>query len=420
MKKILLFLILLLGTSTLSFTQNRFIARGAEPGELYITGYWYGIYNPIWGPPVYDTLRTAIYRLTENGKKLTIQYDADYFANPEVIMQPSTILADATTGVIYNKDTYSKNNYSHTALWVSFDHGENWMFREENSGYKDYFSANVKGLIYRAASAGTNIGTYNSYDYANTFTLINNQKISARETGFEECDFFSLIGHGFYHTFDCFQNYTNLTIDEEYVFGQMSGLFPDVYRGGLPGEVYISSWFPDWSYKVSFSADTGHTFRHVYICENCSPFTTERVVTSFMSDRESGVFYIIKSSEIEDITPWGWHTKVCVEHYKDYGETLVDIYCHEITKDYKNEIGIKEVKELKEIILFPNPTTGELRVTNYELQIEGIEIFDLFGRKHSAGSIMQNRIDMSDLQAGIYFVRIQTEKGVITKKIIKH
>jgi hypothetical protein len=55
-----------------------------------------------------------------------------------------------------------------------------------------------------------------------------------------------------------------------------------------------------------------------------------------MSDREPGVFYIIKRYEVEDFNPWGHHTKVCIEYYRDYGETLVATYCHDLTKDYGN------------------------------------------------------------------------------------
>jgi hypothetical protein len=121
MKKILFFLILLTAASGYITAQDRMVARGAEPGELYISGFWYGIY---WGgPPYYDTLRSVLYRLTENGKNLTIQYDADCFANeynpPGSTMIPSYILADATPGTLYTKNTYDKNNYSHTSLWVS-------------------------------------------------------------------------------------------------------------------------------------------------------------------------------------------------------------------------------------------------------------------------------------------------------------
>jgi len=422
MKKVL-FLIVFLATATGSITaQTRNIARGAEPGELYIATIWYGIYDPDWGPPYYRALRTAVYRITENGKNLTIQYDANYFEeNIDSVMYPFFILADATPGVIYNSVHYYKNWYEHTALWVSFDYGKKWTFREENIGAHYYYPANVEGLVYRTGMDGT----YCSYDYAETFALIKIQQITAHEPGFEECDFFSLIGRGFYHTNDCFENYINITIDEEFVFGNVSGLFPDVFRGGLPGEVYIESWFPDWTFKVSFSADTGRTFRHVYVSE---PFHPDAFKPWFMSDREPGVFYIIQGYQVEDTDPWGWHTKFCIDYYRDYGETLVDTYCHDVPKGYVN--AIEEIGGMEEIVVFPNPTTGMLYVeTHGRASLQNVEVFDLMGRTVGAINPLQKLegcpkggvvINISHLSTGLYFVRITTENSVVVRKVIKN
>jgi hypothetical protein len=142
MKKILLLLIVLVSINSLSFSQNRAVARGAEPGELYLAGAWYCCYHPIWGPPFVDTLRLAIYRLAEHGKELTIQYDylVDAFTESCSVMMPEYILADATPGVIYNKHICTKDDgYDYTQLWVSFDYGKNWILREE-TGFAIYYS----------------------------------------------------------------------------------------------------------------------------------------------------------------------------------------------------------------------------------------------------------------------------------------
>jgi len=333
MKKIF-FLTIILIASILAFAQNRAITRGAEPGELYLTVPWYGIYGAL-GPPSYSVFRTAVYRISEHGQKVTIQYDADYFNYSGSVMKPDIILADATPGVLYAKCIYTKNYYDYTQLWVSFDYGRNWVLREENMGVKNYFTSNIEGLNYRA---GTD-GTYNSYNYAKNFTLIDNRQINAREAGLKECEFFTLVIRGFYHTSDCFQNYTNITVGIEYASGELSGFFPDIYRGGEEGEVYIHSWFPEYpgqSYKASFSADTGHTFRHVYVNENYQwqngNFGNNQLL--FMSDREQGVFYILHLLNEPVADPWGWHLKLCIHYYRDYGETLVDIYCHDVNKDY--------------------------------------------------------------------------------------
>ena len=145
-----------------------------------------------------------------------------------------------------------------------------------------------------------------------------------------------------------------------------------------------------------------------------------------MSDREPGVFYIIRRSEEVDIYTypwWGFHTKLCIEYYRDYGETLVDTYCHDVTRNYTNEVGIEELGIRNyELGVFPNPTMGELRITNYELGIKDVEVFDVYGKRHAShvtNNGNESTIDISQLSAGIYFLRLTTEKGFITKKIIK-
>ena len=58
---------------------------------------------------------------------------------------------------------------------------------------------------------------------------------------------------------------------------------------------------------------------------------------------------------------------------------------------------------------------------NYELGIENVQVFYIYGIKQLSTFNFQfsNQIDISHLPAGIYFVRITTEKGVVTKKVVK-
>jgi len=87
-------------------------------------------------------------------------------------------------------------------------------------------------------------------------------------------------------------------------------------------------------------------------------------------------------------------------------------------------VNIENLAFDNRIIIISNPTRGELRIRNYELQIMNVEIFDLMGRNvetwraasPQAGTI---EINISHLPVGMCFVRITTEKGTITKKIIK-
>jgi hypothetical protein len=67
MKQVLLFLLFLIVASTILPAQNRGIARGATPGELYIYSKWYETYYP--GTPYMINSYSALYHITENGKK---------------------------------------------------------------------------------------------------------------------------------------------------------------------------------------------------------------------------------------------------------------------------------------------------------------------------------------------------------------
>ncbi|MCL2042178.1 MAG: M6 family metalloprotease domain-containing protein [Bacteroidales bacterium] len=71
--------------------------------------------------------------------------------------------------------------------------------------------------------------------------------------------------------------------------------------------------------------------------------------------------------------------------------------------------------------IYPNPTSGELRVTSYKLQVTSVEIFDVFGRTCNVSCVTcnENEMSISFLPAGIYFIRITTENGMVTRKVIK-
>jgi hypothetical protein len=70
--------------------------------------------------------------------------------------------------------------------------------------------------------------------------------------------------------------------------------------------------------------------------------------------------------------------------------------------------------------IFPNPTDGLFKISGYNItEIEILNITGNFLRKAKASNGTVNS-DISDLPSGIYFVRIKTPKGYITKKLFKN
>jgi len=114
---------------------------------------------------------------------------------------------------------------------------------------------------------------------------------------------------------------------------------------------------------------------------------------------------------------------ICIE---ENGEKVkVEERGDEMMRRLDDEMMNKRGGSLDKITLVPNPTTGELRIENYELRIKNVEVFDLYGRKQKAESRKQKGegsvvIDLSQLAAGIYFVKVYTENGIFFEKVIKN
>ena len=144
-----------------------------------------------------------------------------------------------------------------------------------------------------------------------------------------------------------------------------------------------------------------------------------------------------------DLWKWnnnGWVTSYAYELEITYNHAQCTIggeyYCRNISASYvktpKPVIAIEDVeKEEVDIFVYPNPTAGILYVeTHNYASVRNIEVFDVFGRNvltvpvetHGRASLQQQpttTIDISYLPTGMYFVQIQTENGVVTRKVVK-
>jgi hypothetical protein len=141
-------------------------------------------------------------------------------------------------------------------------------------------------------------------------------------------------------------------------------------------EEIIKVKYACWAYYLNEHPDVNEPCQHRYL---------------FVKENNGNLLEVITSNDMSpDLTQW----------------TLVPL-------------SVIDGERSNSVTLYPNPTTGELQITNYELRIEGIEVFDVYGRKQKAESRKQNVVDISHLPAGIYFVKIATETGIQTKKIIK-
>ena len=71
--------------------------------------------------------------------------------------------------------------------------------------------------------------------------------------------------------------------------------------------------------------------------------------------------------------------------------------------------------------LYPNPTTGEIRIQNTEFRIQSVEVYDVYGKLIKSVKVddFSVVIDLSANASGVYFTRIMTDNGMVTKRVVK-
>ncbi|GHT11012.1 hypothetical protein FACS189426_12250 [Bacteroidia bacterium] len=108
--------------------------------------------------------------------------------------------------------------------------------------------------------------------------------------------------------------------------------------------------------------------------------------------------------------------------YYNNMQSVFEGSCDKLTASYTKVSAPTAIIEpsatpgLNDVSIYPNPTTGELRIENGELKIQQISIFNMLGL--NVLNTQQTTFDISHLPVGIYFVQIKTEKGMVAKKIV--
>jgi hypothetical protein len=82
-------------------------------------------------------------------------------------------------------------------------------------------------------------------------------------------------------------------------------------------------------------------------------------------------------------------------------------------------VGIKTISNNNTISIFPNPTSGILNVTSTEAS-SSIEVINVIGEKVYSNTLVKgnNSIDLSGLSNGAYFVKINSNNQITTKKVV--
>jgi lysyl endopeptidase len=82
--------------------------------------------------------------------------------------------------------------------------------------------------------------------------------------------------------------------------------------------------------------------------------------------------------------------------------------------------GIEELEKLEDILIYPNPSSTFITISHNNIRIENLEITSILGQHIYSNNSIQNdlMIDVSNLSKGIYILKLNTEKGLITEQLL--
>ena len=197
-----------------------------------------------------------------------------------------------------------------------------------------------------------------------------------------------------------------------------------LFDGTIYGDVYSNIGLS--VYAVNKDLSLGKKFVEVVLPRTDGD--NEKAITFDVPDTEltSGKYYF----EVQQLD---W-TNICVAFdsdpkglfYINQEGSLVKKtglgYVH-IRPNFGNPpVGMEELRvENGELRIYPNPATSELRVENGELKIEKINIYNAVGQIMMEVSNINStsyRLNVEKLNAGLYFISVQTKDGVVNGKFV--
>jgi len=198
--------------------------------------------------------------------------------------------------------------------------------------------------------------------------------------------------------------------------GSSSGSFGSI-KVTNPGDKFAVS--TSFSWCVFLSADDGE-----HGISGDILFTGTRLTDSTTIEQEIHVDHTQGSFDDLTFSPNIWDDEELIELEVSIVSNIDFLALDNIVFYYTSTNDTTSVSTIQEeeIKIYPNPAVGEIEIIGIDGFIDDlkVKIFDAFGTVVRKQSLYNQKIDISGLPNGIYFISINTDNQQITKRIIKH
>jgi hypothetical protein len=148
------------------------------------------------------------------------------------------------------------------------------------------------------------------------------------------------------------------------------------------------------------------------------------------SPYDAASFVPVDTITLQSWGVWEPHS-VLLDHYNGDGRYVAfryhcpaylgKVFIDDVVFSVRPDVGVPE-RDIDQLLhLYPNPTTGKCIVRNEQDLIEQLEVYDMYGKRLEQHFVRdyQTVIDLSARASGVYFVRVTTEQGTVTKRVVK-
>ena len=133
-------------------------------------------------------------------------------------------------------------------------------------------------------------------------------------------------------------------------------------------------------------------------------------------------YYIYSADTLVAKTSYTYYNIVGLEYNTEYCYTIKAVNGEVVSEESDETCGKTLGENIAEVTsslnIYPNPVNDKLYIET-EMNVEEVSIFDIYGRQQSIVNSQQSIVDVSNLNGGVYFVKVRTDNGEVVKRFIK-
>ena len=149
--------------------------------------------------------------------------------------------------------------------------------------------------------------------------------------------------------------------------------------------------------------------------------STSSVKLSWDAAENAKRYYIYSADTLVAKTTYTYYNIVGLEYNTEYCFTVAavngDVESDESAEACGKTLGESIVELSSAISVYPNPVNDKLYIET-EMNIEEVVVYDVFGRQQVNMTTGQ-QVEVSNLNSGVYFIKVRTENGEVVKRFVK-